>query len=85
MEMHNINRDAVDRIIHNMVQIIAQGQYNLADVAIAMAEFVGRMVVSYCDTPISGVQMAQVMENHIKQTLMAGYTAKGYSMGELIQ
>ena len=81
MELHNVNRAAMDRVIHNMAQVIGQGQYELADVALALAEFMGRMIVSTCDTPISGIQLAQVLEAHIKRTLHAGYTAKGYNMG----
>ena len=27
------------------------------------------------------IQMAQVMENHLKNTLLAGYASKGYNMG----
>jgi hypothetical protein len=81
MELHNVNRASVDHVIHAMAQVVGQGQYSLADVAIAVSEFLGRMVVSSCETPISGVQMAQVLETHIKRTLHAGYTAKGYNMG----
>lgn len=83
MELYNINREAVDRCVHNMAQAVAQGQYSAAEVAIAVSEFMGRMVVSMCDTPVSGVQMATVMEDHIKRTLQAGYTARGYSMGPM--
>lgn len=81
MEQFNTNRQAVDQIIHGMAQVCAQGQYQLADVVIAVSEFMGRMVVASCDTPISGVQMAQIMEEHVKRTLYAGFTAKGYNMG----
>jgi hypothetical protein len=81
---HTINRDAVDRILHGFIQVSAQGQYSLAEVAIAAAEFAGRMIVSSCDTPISGINMAQVYEEHLKRTLTAGYSAKGFNMGEVI-
>ena len=77
---HDVHRPAMDQIIHHIAQIVGQGQYTLADVTLALAEFSGRMIVSACDTPISGIQMAQVFEDHIKRTLEAGYIAKGYNM-----
>lgn len=82
MILHNVNRNAIDRVINNLAQATGQGQYELADVAIALAEYMGRLIVATCDTPISGVQLASVMEDHIKRTLHAGYTAKGYNMGQ---
>lgn len=78
---HDTNRQAMDQIIHHIAQIVGQGRYTLADVTLALAEFSGRMIVSACDTPISGIQMAQVFEEHIKRTIEAGYIAKGYNMG----
>jgi len=77
---HNVNRAAMDHIIHGIAQVVGQGQYSLADVTLALAEFSGRMIVSACDTPISGIQMAQVFEDHIKRTLEAGFSAKGFNM-----
>ncbi len=81
MQLHNINRVAMDRVLSNLSHAVGQGQYELADVALALAEFMGRMIVNTCDTPISGVQLAAALEDHIKRTIHAGYTAKGYNMG----
>ena len=81
MDLFNINRGNVDRCIHNMAQAVAQGQYSTAEVSLAVAEFMGRMVVSLCETPVSGIQLATVLEDHIKRTLQAGYSAKGFNMG----
>jgi hypothetical protein len=76
--IHNVNREAVDRMIHHFTQ--ATSGQNVADVLIATAEFTGRAIVATADTPVSGTQLAEVMENHIKDTLIAGYSAKGFSM-----
>ena len=81
MDLYNINRGNVDRCIHNMAQAVAQGQYSTAEVSLAVAEFMGRMVVSLCETPVSGIQLAAVLEDHLKRTLQAGYSAKGFNMG----
>lgn len=81
MEFHNVNRAAMDQVIHGMAQVIGNGQYQLSDVALGVSEFLGRMIVASCDTPVSGIQLAQVLEEHIKRTLHAGFTAKGYNMG----
>ena len=85
MELFNLNREAIDTLIRRYTEASQQGNFSLADVIIANAEFMGRVIVNTCDTPISAIQMAQAFEDHIKRTLHAGMTAKGYNMGgELI-
>lgn len=83
MNLHNVKRDNVDRCLHNLISASNQGNFDLAEVLLAASEFLGRIIVDTCDTPVSGVQMAAVMEDHIKRTLQAGYSAKGYNMGPM--
>ena len=78
---HNVNRQAIDQIVRQMAAMTGQGQYNLSDVLLGVTEYLGRIIVDAADTPVSGVQMAQVMETHLKNTLLAGYARKGYNMG----
>ena len=78
---HNVNRQAIDQIVRQMAAMTGQGQYNLSDVLLGVTEYLGRIIVDAADTPVSGVQMAQVMEEHLKSTLLAGYASKGYNMG----
>ena len=78
---HNVNRQAIDQIVRQMAAMTGQGQYNLSDVLLGVTEYLGRIIVDAADTPVSGVQMAQVMEEHLKNTLLAGYARKGYNMG----
>lgn len=80
-----VNTAHKDAIIHLMAQVIAQGQYSTADVLIGVSEFLGRMIVNLAETPVAGLHAAQVMEEHIKTTMVAGYTAKGYNMGGDLQ
>lgn len=80
---HNINAQNVQHIVTHLLSVINQGRYNTGDVLIAASELLGRIIVDTCDTPISAIQMATVMEDHIKRTLQAGYTAKGYNMGPM--
>ena len=84
MELFNLNRDAIDTLIRRYAEASNQGNYALQDVIIANAEFMGRIIVNTCETPISAVQMAQVVEEHVKRTLHAGMTAKGYNMGGVL-
>lgn len=84
MELHNVNRGKVDELIHRFAQAANHGDYSVADVIIAIAEFSGRILVQMGDTPISGTQLAQVFETHVKRTLVAGYSAKGFNMGETL-
>ena len=79
--MFNISREAIDTLIRRYAEASNQGNFALQDVILANAEFMGRIIVNTCDTPISAVQMAQVVEEHVKRTLHAGLTAKGFNMG----
>lgn len=81
---HNVNRQAIDQIVRQMAAMTGQGQYNLSDVLLGVTEYLGRIIVDAADTPVSGVQMAQVMEEHLRQTLAAGYAGKGYNMGGFV-
>lgn len=81
MNLHNVNRDAIDRLLRHLNDVVGSGNYEVGDVALALAEYMGRFVVQVCDTPVSGVQLAEVMEQHIKRTLEYGFGAKGYNMG----
>ena len=80
---HNINQQAVQRIVSHLLSAINQGHHNTGDVLIAASELLGRIIVDTCETPISAIQMAEVMEKHIQRTLQAGYTAKGFNMGPM--
>lgn len=80
---HTVNPQAIEQIVHQMRAMTGQGQYPLSDVLLGVAEYLGRVIVDVSDTPISGVQLAQVMEEHIKRTLMAGFSTKGFNMGSL--
>lgn len=80
---HNVNAQNVQQILKHLMSVLNQGSYGTGDVLIAASELLGRIIVDTCDTPVSGVQMAEVMEKHIKRTLQAGFTAKGYSMGPM--
>ena len=77
---HTINRAAVDELLRRFVETTNHGTFPVAVVILAASEFLGRSIVETCETPVQGVQMAHVMEDHIKRTLLAGYSAKGYNM-----
>ena len=64
---HNVNRQAIDQIVRQMAAMTGQGQYNLSDVLLGVTEYLGRIIVDAADTPVSGVQMAQVMESTAKR------------------
>lgn len=78
-----INRAAVDEIMRNLAAATGGGKYQTADVIIALAEFTGRTVVSLNDTPIGGFDTLALLGEHIKRTLQAGYSTKGFDMGAI--
>ena len=78
---HNISRAQMDEILRRYVQATSNGVSTTADVMLATAEFLGRIIVDMCDTPVAGMQAAQVASDHLINTVRAGMTAKGYNMG----
>lgn len=78
---HNISRAQMDEILRRYVQATSNGVFTTADVMLATAEFLGRIIVDMADTPVSGLQAAQVASDHLFNTVRAGMTAKGYNMG----
>ena len=83
MNIHNINRQNLDDLLRRINSVLGQGQSSLGEVILALAEYSGRTIVAAADTPVSGFQLAGVFEDHLKRTLQAGYTAKGYNMGPI--
>ena len=76
-----VNEAAVKQIVANLNQAVGGGQFNTADVVVAIAEFTARTVVSLADNPVSGFQVVGVVGDHVKRAMIAGYTAKGFNMG----
>ena len=77
----SVNEDAVKQLVQNLGQAVGGGRFNTADVLVALAEFTGRTVVQVADTPVAGFQVVGVVGDHVKRAMIAGYTAKGFSMG----
>lgn len=82
-QIHNVNREAVDELLRRYSQ--ASVNFKIADVLLANAEFLARIIVSTSDTPITGIQMAQVMEEHMKRGLQVGFEAKGFNFGGALE
>jgi hypothetical protein len=78
---HNISRPHMDEILRRYVEATCNGVFTTADVMLATAEYLGRIIVGMSDTPVAGMQAAQVASDHLVSTVKAGMTAKGYNMG----
>lgn len=77
----NISRAQVDEIIRRYIEATNNGVFTSADVLIATAEYLGRIIVELAETPISGMQAAQIASDHLFATMRAGMSAKGFNMG----
>lgn len=77
--LHTVNQQAVSDLIRRYSE--ASNGFDVANIVIANAEFLARLVVDMADTPVKGAQMAQLIQSHMAQTLIAGYTAKGFNTG----
>jgi len=78
---HNISRAQMDEILRRYVEATSNGIFTTADVMLATAEYLGRIIVEMSDTPVAGMQAAQVASDHLVGTVRAGMTAKGFNMG----
>ena len=78
---HNISRAQMDEILRRYVQATSDGIFTTADVMLATAEFLGRIIVGMSDTPVAGMQAAQVASDHLVSTVRAGMAAKGFKLG----
>ncbi len=76
--LHTINRQAVDDLIRRYSEV--SNGFDLANVIVANAEFLARVVVEIADTPVKGAQVAQIIQSHMAQTLVAGYSHKGFNV-----
>lgn len=73
----------VEWVATRVAQSLDGGQFNLGEVIMGVAEALGRVVVSASDTPVQAGQCMQVIVSHLNRTMHAGYTARGFNMGEL--
>lgn len=78
---YDVNPGNVQWVTHRVGQALDGGQFNIAEVMMGLAEVMGRAIVSVSETPVQGVQCAKIMEDHLKRTLVAGFTSKGFNMG----
>jgi len=68
-------------VCENVLKSINDGQFNHGEVILGVAEALGRIVISSAPTPVQGASALQACIDHIRTTLAAGYTARGYNMG----
>lgn len=78
---HDINPGNIQWVVTRLNDAIGNGQFSSGEVLIGAAEFLGRLIVGITESPVAGMQAAQEMENHIKRTMLSGYTARGFNMG----
>lgn len=77
----NISRAQMDEILRRYVEATSNGIFTTADVMLATAEYLGRIIVGMSDTPVAGMQAAQIASDHLFATMRAGMSAKGFNMG----
>lgn len=78
---YDVSPGNVEWVASTVMRAIGDGRFNSGEVIMGVAEALGRIIVNLSDTPVQGISCAQVMEEHIKRTLFAGFTAKGFNMG----
>lgn len=77
---YEVNSGNVQWVSHQVQRALAGGRFNTGEVIIGVSEVLGRAIVATADTPVQGMQCAQVCLDHIVRTLKAGFSAKGYNM-----
>lgn len=77
----NISRAQMDEIIRRYMQATNNGIFTSADVMMATAEYLGRIIVELADTPVAGMSATQIASDHMFEVVKAGMSAKGFNMG----
>lgn len=81
MNQFNVNPGNVKWVVAKVSNALQQGeQFTFGEVLLGLTEVLGRMIVEVAETPVAGLQSVEVMNNHLKNTIGAGFTAKGYNM-----
>lgn len=82
MQQFNVNEGNVQWVVRNVTQSLGDGRFSLGEILLGLTESLGRVVVSSCPTPVQGMQMVDVIQDHLRTTLKAGYSSKGFNTGE---
>lgn len=77
----DVNKGNVEWIVRNLNAAMGNGQFTTGEVIVGLAQFTGMMIVALAEHPANGIQVAHALGEEIKNTLIAGYSAKGYNMG----
>lgn len=80
MAQFDVNEGNVKWAVKNIVDALGQGRYSLGEVLLAQTEALGRTVVSSCDTPVAALQMIEVVNSHLTNTIKAGFISRGFNM-----
>ncbi len=68
-------------VCENVLKSINDGQFNHGEVILGITEALGRVVIASAATPVQGATALQACVDHLRTTLSAGYSARGYSLG----
>lgn len=68
-------------VCENVIKALKDGQFNHGEVLLGVTEALGRIVISAADTPVQAASALQCIIDHLRTTLTAGYSAKGYNQG----
>lgn len=82
---YEISQNRVKGVVAECEKIVGNGYFNTGEVIIGLTELLGRVIVKSCDTPISMGQAAEIVANHLQQTLYHGAIAKGFGQVEAPQ
>lgn len=65
-------------VCENVLKSVNDGQFNHGEVILGVAEALGRIVIASAETPVQGASALQACIDHLRTTLAAGYSARGY-------
>ncbi len=75
---HNVNPMKVEMAVKDILRMVGNGSMEHGEVLLALSESLGRMIVNVCKTPIQMVEMANVVDAHLRRTIHIGAQAKGF-------
>lgn len=80
---YDVSPGNIEWVKTRVMQALDGGQFNIGEVIMGVAEALGRVVVANSETPVQAGQCLQIIVDHLNRTMHAGYTAKGFNMGQL--
>lgn len=83
MSQFNVNPGNVKWVVKKLTDSLqGSDKFSFGEVLLGVSEVLGRTIVDMAETPDQGISMVRVSYEHMSNTVVAGFTSKGFNMGD---